>query len=90
MTPSAQFLLERVAGRPDQPNPFTDAAPCSMEQALLRARIALDAGWQLTPDEILAFAGHKDAPPQTSFLQTMAVETEDEIDDIPDFFSADA
>lgn len=88
MTPSGTFLLEKVAGPADQPAPFADTAPCSMEQALLRARIAFDAGWQLTPDEILAaYNGNPSHTPQASFVQTMSVDSEDEIDELPAFFS---
>jgi len=59
-----------------------------IELALFHARAALEAGWQLTPAEILTLVGpgawHDDGA--TAGVHESVPETEDEIDDIPRFF----
>ncbi len=69
----------------DQSDLFLTPA-CGIELALLRARPAFDAGWQLTPSEALTLFGEDTA---ASFpTPGSLVETEDEIEDIPGYFSA--
>ncbi len=60
-----------------------------MELALFRAREALLAGWHLTPDEAMALVGPKawKAPGNKGPSSDFTGETEDEVDDIPLYFS---
>jgi len=80
-------LLKGFPGRLCQPDPAL-ANFGLIEQALFHARTALDAGWQLTPAEIIALVGPKAwrADSESSGTHESAPETEDEIDEIPEFF----
>jgi hypothetical protein len=80
-------LLTGCSGRLFQP----DSSPATfglIEQALFHARAALEAGWQLTPAEIFTFVGpgawRDDGA--SAGVHESAPETEDEIDEIPEFF----
>ena len=80
-------LLTGCSGRLCQPDP-SPATVGLIEQALFHARAALEAGWQLTPTEIFTFVGpgawrDDDA---SAGVHEGAPETEDEIDEIPEFF----
>lgn len=87
MQPHGLLLAEKCSVRLSQPDPLPDSY-VSVEQALFRARIAIDAGWQLTPDEVMTLVGadawRGDGLSATS--QEFAPELEDEIDDIARFF----
>jgi len=80
-------LLTGCSGRLCQPAP-SQATFGLIELALFHARAALEAGWQLTPTEIISLVGpgawHDDSP--SPGVHESAPETEDEIDEIPEFF----
>ena len=87
MQPNRSILLEEFSGRlcPSAPSAATFGF---VEQALFHARAALDAGWQLTPTEIVTLVGPGawGADNASSGTHESAPETEDEIDEIPEFF----
>jgi hypothetical protein len=80
-------LLTGCSGRLCQPAP-SQATLGLIELALFHARAALEAGWQLTPTEIISLVGpgawHDDST--CVGVHESAPETEDEIDEIPEFF----
>ena len=80
-------LLTGCSGRLCQPAP-SQATFGLIELALFHARAALEAGWQLTPTEIISLVGpgawHDDSA--SPGVHESAPETEDEIDEIPEFF----
>ena len=80
-------LLAGGSGRLCQPIP-SSASFGLIEEALFHARLALEAGWQLTPAEIVALVGpgawHDDSA--SAGIHESIPETEDEIDEIPEFF----
>jgi len=80
-------LLTGCSGRLCQPAP-SQVTLGLIELALFHSRAALEAGWQLTPAEILTLVGpgawHDDSA--TAGVHESGPETEDEIDDIPRFF----
>ena len=80
-------LLAGCSGRLCQPGP-SSASFGLIEQAIFHARAALEAGWQLTPTEIFTLVGpgawHDDSA--SAGTHESAPETEDEIDEIPEFF----
>jgi hypothetical protein len=80
-------LLTGCSGRLCQSDPVPTTFGF-VEQALFHARAALDAGWQLTPNEIVTLVGPGawDAAAASSGTHESAPETEDEIDEIPEFF----
>jgi hypothetical protein len=80
-------LLTGCSGRLCQSDPAS-ATFGFIEQALFHARAALDAGWQLTPNEIVTLVGPGawGADNASSGTHESAPETEDEIDEIPEFF----
>ena len=57
-----------------------------MELALFRAREAMLAGWQFTPEEALAYTGAASFG-SSSPVATAQNEIEDEIEDLPLYFS---
>ncbi len=59
-----------------------------VELALFRAREALEAGWQLTPDEAVALVGAKSnyAGQYSGPWSQSEAECEDEVADIPLYF----
>jgi hypothetical protein len=80
-------LLTGCSGRLCQPAP-SQATRGLIELALFHARAALEAGWQLTPAEILTLVGpgawHDNSA--SAGVHESVPETEDEIDEIPEFF----
>jgi hypothetical protein len=87
MQPNGSILLEKYSGRlcPTAPSPVTFGF---IEKSLFHARAALDAGWQLTPNEIVTLVGPAawGVDDAASGTHESALETEDEIDEIPEFF----
>ncbi|HTZ20116.1 MAG TPA: hypothetical protein VMC06_04470 [Opitutaceae bacterium] len=87
MTPNGSLLSEKFPGRLCRPIPSLDFLG-SVEQAIFHARAALEAGWQLTPKEIVLLVGpgawRDDRT--SSGVHESGPETEDEIDEIPRFF----
>ena len=80
-------LLAGCSGQLGQPG-HLPATFGLVEQALFHARLALDAGWQLTPKEVVALVGPgawRDDSVASGTHET-APESEDEIDEIPLFF----
>ena len=80
-------LLAGCSGRLCEPVPASDSFGL-IEQAIFHARAALEAGWQLTPKEIVTLVGpgawHDDSA--SAGTHESLPETEDEIDEIPEFF----
>jgi len=88
MQPNGSIFLGGDSGRLYQPNPLSESNG-PVEQALYRARVAFDAGWQLTPSEVVALVDKGNWPDfhTACHIREAVPDTEDDLSEIPLYFS---